>query len=448
MRRPPAASRPTAVTTLVAAAGLVAALVGAGALFLPGLVRSMAGPASMASWAYQLALAAPLLATFCALGFALPGATGTAGVLARSLGPWWEHAVAGFYLVGIPAGQVAICLVGGAYLRGALAEPGPSATAGAGAAAGRWPAFVVLAAALLAVVAGRRSGERVRLALFATVVVLSVGAGVRVFAGTHAGAVPPHPLAGGLAPAGRGAFLLLFAFFGWEAAIGLRAERGLGPAAAAAAAAAGLVAVGALFALLAGAAWAGGASARPFWLVSSPFGGAAGRAVDAVAAVTCAAFCARNLTAAGDLAARLAGAGLLPSWLGGPGPAPWRRGALLVALATAGGLALAVAGALRVDQALVLPDAMILAIYLLLSVAGLRVLRGPARAAAALAFAGCAPLLPFAGAALAFPAAVVAAVLAGRSRAARRRPGEPGHGGSRGPGQGPAEGGSGVDDAL
>jgi amino acid efflux transporter len=413
---------------------VVAAVVGGGVLFLPGLVRSTAGPAAQAAWAYQLALAAPLLATSAALGLALPGATGTGTVLARALGPWWEDVLAGFYVVGVPAGQVAVCLVGGAYLRGALAWPGSDG------GAGRWPAFVALAVAVAVIATGRRSGERVRLALFAVVVVLSVGAGVEVLAGPHGGLVPPHPLRGGVAPAGHGAFLLLFAFLGWESAIALRSARGRRGLARACVV--GWVAVAALSALLATAAWAGGASSRPFWLLSSPFGGPAGRVVDAVAFAACAVFCARNLTAAGGLAARLArdGPGLLPSRLAGPEPAPWRRGALLVACGTAAGLVLAVTGALRVDQALAVPDAMILAVYLLLSVAGARVLRGPSRAAALVAFAGCALLLPFAGVALAFPVAVVALVLV-----ARRRASAP----ARGPGPGGvAGGGPDVDDPL
>ncbi|NUT97091.1 MAG: hypothetical protein HOY78_34225, partial [Saccharothrix sp.] len=120
-----------------------------------------------------------------------------------------------------------------------------------------------------------------------------------------------------------------------------------------------------------------------------------GRLCAGVAGLVCVVACARNL----DTVRRLAG----ERW-----PIPPVRVVLAAGVVAAGGVALLAQDVLRLDDLLSVPNAMALAVFATAAGGSLVRSRGAPRVCAALALLGYAVLAPFAGAALLWPAAVVA----------------------------------------
>ena len=406
------------------AALYIGALLGPGVLLLPGLAASIAGPAAILAWAGLLGVSALFAVVFTALGTRYPGEGGVSAYAAAGLGPRAGYAVGWSFLLGVVAGAPVVCLIGGGYV---------ASLAGGGQAMATAVAAGLLLAVLGLALAGMRASTGVQMVLVVLLVAVVV-AGV-------AGAAPSarmanwHPFAPhGWAAVGKAASVIMLSFVGWEAVAPLTARFGNARRRLPRVVAIAFGTTAALYLTMAAATTAvlgraAGGSVPLADLLAIAIG-PAGRAVAAGAAVLLtlgavnaylsgAAVMARSLTVrAGRDGAGKSGAG--PQSAGGGRPSP----VLLIGIAATGLLVIAAASAHLVSttQLVTVPTALFLTVYLGCTAAASRVLRGPARVAAAGALAAVAVIMVFSG-----WAAVLAALTAGIAAALYRpRPASPG----------------------
>ena len=405
------------------AALYIGALLGPGVLLLPGLAASIAGPAAILAWAGLLGVSALFAVVFTALGTRYPGEGGVSAYAAAGLGPRAGYAVGWSFLLGVVAGAPVVCLIGGGYV---------ASLAGGGQAMATAVAAGLLLAVLGLALAGMRASTGVQMVLVVLLVAVVV-AGV-------AGSAPSarmanwHPFAPhGWAAVGKAASVIMLSFVGWEAVAPLTARFGNARRRLPRVVAIAFGTTAALYLTMAAATTAvlgraAGGSVPLADLLAIAIG-PAGRAVAAGAAVLLtlgavnaylsgAAVMARSLTArAGRDGAGKSSAG--PQSAGGGRPSP----VLLIAIAATGLLVIAAASAHLVSttQLVTVPTALFLTVYLGCTAAASRVLRGPARVAAAGALAAVAVIMVFSG-----WAAVLAVLTAGIAAALyRRRPASP-----------------------
>jgi amino acid efflux transporter len=399
------------------AALYIGALLGPGVLLLPGLAASIAGPAAILAWAGLLGVSALFAVMFTALGTRYPGEGGVSAYAAAGLGPRAGYAVGWSFLLGVVAGAPVVCLIGGGYV---------ASLAGGGQAMATAVAAGLLLAVLGLALAGMRASTGVQMVLVVLLVAVVV-AGV-------AGSAPAarmanwHPFAPhGWAAVGKAASVIMLSFVGWEAVAPLTARFGNARRRLPRVVAIAFGTTAALYLTMAAATTAvlghaAGGSVPLADLLAIAIG-PAGRAVAAGAAVLLtlgavnaylsgAAVMARSLTAR----AGRDGAGSQSAAGGRPSPV------LLIAIAATGLLVIAAASAHLVSttQLVTVPTALFLTVYLGCTAAASRVLRGPARVAAAGALAAVAVIMVFSG-----WAAVLAVLTAGTAAALyRRRPDE------------------------
>lgn len=192
----------------------VCAILGAGVLVFPGQSSSLAGPSALVAWAFSALLGIPLAFTFAALASRFPDAGGVATFGEKAFGPSAGGIVGWWYFIAGSVGQTIVPLTAGYYVASAIGlEP-------------RWApvlAALVLAIAVAANLAGFKVGARVQIALAigVTAILLTV---ILV-------ALPqldfekftpfaPHGISG----IGQATVVLFFAFAGWEAIAHLSAE--------------------------------------------------------------------------------------------------------------------------------------------------------------------------------------------------------------------------------
>ncbi|WP_329064543.1 hypothetical protein [Amycolatopsis sp. NBC_01480] len=409
-----------------ASLALAAGVVGVGALFLPWLAVARDGWVSVGAWGFHVVVGGLLVV---ALG-AREDSGERAGGLARARQSSGERAgsvplaaarqdsaeqassgsvghvrqdsaeqadsglldvarraVPRYYLLGVSVGQAVVASLAGGFLATAVGAPGS------------WPVFalVVLVPAAVAGAAEWRGPAWTSYAMFAVIVVV---AGIAAASGGVAAG--PDSVAG----VGRAAFLVLFAFVGWEGAARLRGARIgwlLGGVALV-----GVVYVG--LALFAASTSTGASAGLPFSL--APFGhDALGRSVAALAGVVCAVACARNFALVKTLGGQQFTHLKSPLWM------------VVPAAIAAAGVLLLTAHLVRLEDLLSVPNAMALAVFATAAAGVLTTGRTAARLAAGAALLGYALLIPFAGLALAWPAAVLLATAF--ARYARRNSGAP-----------------------
>lgn len=192
----------------------VGAVLGAGALVLPGQDASMAGPASLVSWLFMGLLGLPLAKTFAALATRFPDAGGVATYATRAFGRTAGGLAGWFYFIAGSVGQTIVPLTGGYYVATALRVDQSVAFV---------IAAVILALAVAANLAGLRLSGRVQLGLSAGVALLLLAAALTALPHVHASAFSafaPHGLSG----IAQAAVVLFFAFAGWEAVAHLRRD--------------------------------------------------------------------------------------------------------------------------------------------------------------------------------------------------------------------------------
>ncbi|OYD08485.1 APC family permease [Paludifilum halophilum] len=94
----------------------IAAILGSGILFLSASTASVAGPASIVSWAVMIAFSFPLAYTFAALSRSYPDAGGAATFVRMAFGEHPGNLVGWFYFITAAVGQVIVSLTGASYI--------------------------------------------------------------------------------------------------------------------------------------------------------------------------------------------------------------------------------------------------------------------------------------------------------------------------------------------
>ncbi|HEY6493264.1 MAG TPA: amino acid permease [Trebonia sp.] len=419
---PPATSS-AGLTTSRGAALYIGALLGPGLLLLPGLAAAEAGPASVLAWAGLIVLSGLFAMVFGSLGRAFPSAGGVIGYVRAGLGAR-ASAVAGWtFLAGVITGAPVVCLIGAGYVT--------ELTGG-----GRPLRALVAAVLLLAVTALAAGGLRASAAAQVLLVGLLLAVVVVAVAGSahasHAANWAPFAPNGWQA-AGHAASTLMLSFVGWEAVAPLtnrfadparQLPRVIGIA---------LVVTSVLYLGLAvatiGVLGRGAGTSAPLAALLRVAVGPAGTAAAAVAAVVLTLGAVNAyVTGAAEMAAGLAPS---PSLSPSPAQAPASRPAgpvrpaprFLAAIGASGLTLISLYGLGAVSPAalIALPTTLFLVVYLGCMTSAVRVLRGPARVAAAPAALIVAAVLAYCGWSLLAALAVAVAVCAVRPLAAAAR---------------------------
>jgi len=386
----------------------VGALLGPGLLMLPGLTASIAGPASVLTWAALLVLSGLLGWVFAALGIHVPSATGVRGYVALGLGRRASAATSWTFLAGIVAGAPIVCLIGGGYVADL-------------AGAGRVTACLIALAIMLAVLAitsrGLRTSSTIQFGLvllLLAVVAVSVAGGAFAARAEHWTPFAPH----GWTAIGTAAAPLMLSFVGWEAAAPLTARltdprRQLPRIVAITLAVTSLLYLS-LAAVTVAALGPDAGSSTPVAKLLVLAIGPAGVAMAAASAV---------VLTLGTVNAYLSGAATLAHSLttrGDQHPDTPPRWLNLAVLASGGVLfGLLGTGVLELESLVSVPSAMFLVVYLGCTAAAWQLLSGAVRIAAAVAFVLVLAILAFTATA-AVPAVAVALVAWLNERRAKR----------------------------
>ena len=380
----------------------VGAVLGPGVLLLPALAAEAAGPASVLAWVALLALSAPLAITFAALGVRQPEAGGTAAYARAAFGPRTGAVTGWWFLAGVILGAPTVALIGGFYVAELLDAGREGAVAGAAG---------MIAAVMAANAVGLRATARLQLGLAGLLAVLLLVAVVVALPESRSANWAPFAPHGWTA-VGTAASLLMLSFIGWEAVSHLAGDL-RNPARQLPRAIFATLGIVVLLYLGLAVATVGvlGTSAPtdvPLADLMAAGLGETGRTVTAALAVllTMGAMNA-YVAAATKLAGALAEEGSAPAALASPARA-------LALFATVGAALLVPLGAdlLSVDGLVRATSASFVAVYATATAAGIRLLDGRRRTAAAVAFAAVVAVLAFSGPFLLVPAAVALGVLA------------------------------------
>jgi amino acid efflux transporter len=383
------------LSTRSATALYVGAVLGPGVLLLPALAARIAGPASVLAWAGLLLLSVPLAITFAALGTRWPEAGGTASYVRAAFGARAGTATGWWFLCGVAVGAPAVALIGGFY----VAE-----LVGGGRTTAVIAAVAMIGCVLVANATGLHTTARLQLGLaglLAAMLLVAVVTALPHSEGSNWTPFAPH----GWGAVGSAASVLMFAFFGWEAVSHLAGElrdpgRQLPRAMAYAFAVVAILYLG----LATAAIGVGASSDVPLADLMAAGLGETGRRVTAVLAVLLTMGTMNTYVAA---ASQLAGA-LVP----GSRPLPWLGAVAAVLLVP---LALDL---LSVDALMKATSAAFVAVYVVATAAGVRLLSGRARVAAAIGFGAVLVVFGFSGAYVLVP--LVIGVVAVRRYSARR----------------------------
>jgi amino acid efflux transporter len=407
--------RTTGLGVLTGSVMLLGAVLGPGALALPTLAADAAGPASLLAWALLLVAGIPVAATFAALGGAYPDGGGVAHFAATAFDGRIAAVAGWWFLTAVPLGVTAAGLMGGHYIAAALgAGPGVATGVGFGLLAA---SFVLNAVGLHATGRAQVLTAAVMVTLLVVTITVSLG-DVRSAAFTP---FAPH----GWGSVGTAATVLFFAFAGWEAATHLSAEfadpgRGLRRATALTLCVVTVLYLGLAVVTLGVLGSAAGSDPAPLLTLLRLAFGPAGTVLATAAAVLLT-FGAINayLASGARLGAALGRDGSLPRWLVGgaiPGGEPRRSlgflavCCLVVAVPVLSGIA-------TLDDLVRATSALLAAVTLTGTLAGIRLLRGRQRGLAVAASAFLGVVLVFCGALLVIPAVVGGAGVLFRPRA-------------------------------
>lgn len=382
-------------------------VIGAGVLVLPGVAARLAGPASLLAWLAVALLGVPIALTFAALAARYPAAGGVAAFTARAFGPAASTVVGWFYFFAASVAQAAVAMTGGHYVAAVTGIP-PYLVAA-----------LVLAAAVATNLRGIRVSGGVQLGLSAAVVTVLLVAAASAVPRLSPDAFTPFAPHGWDA-VGTATVMVFFSCFGWEAITHLSAEF-RDPRRDAVRAT--LLAVGVVTAVYLGIAVAVvgtgtyGSPEQDRVAVTALLDGDRMRAVGAAAALLITAGTVNAFVAA---TSRL-GYALFPllgrvSGRGVPAAAVVAVAAIAVAA-----LALGWWRGWGAEAYVTLPSAMGLTVYVVGCLAGVRLLRGWSRLAAAVSALACAAIVPFAGTALWAQVGVAAAALSWHLAQRRRR---------------------------
>jgi amino acid efflux transporter len=399
--------------TLPQAVALYAgAVVGAGVLILPGVAADHAGPASLLAWGFDGLLGVPIALTFAALAARFPDAGGVAAFASRAFGAPAGAIVGWFYFIAAAVAQALVALTGAHYAADALGWQ-PAKTYALAAA--------ILAIALVANLYGLQVSVRLQLGLAAAVALVLLAAALAAIPDINSDALSPF-LAKDWSGVGHTAVLLFFAFFGWEAITHLSSEfrdpgRDVPRATVLAVVLVTVIYLSVAFAVVATHTY--GSPRLDRVAVAHVLSNSLGVSAKAVAAA------AATVISLGTANAFVAATSRLGYALGRDNalPKPMARlnqrdvpavSILVVGAIAGGGLLLAYLRDWGAEKFLIVPNSLVIIVYIVGMAAGVRLLTGRGRLLAAAATLLSLALLPFAGTSLLLPAAVAIAALAYR----------------------------------
>jgi amino acid efflux transporter len=421
---PPAAVAETtaelvkSITLPQAVALYAGAVVGAGVLILPGVAASKAGPGSLLAWAFDGALGIPLALTFATLAARYPDAGGVAVYASRAFSDAVGAIVGWFYFFAASVAQALVVLTGAHYAADALHRGKDTTFLVAGA---------ILALAVVANLRGLRVSGRLQL-------VLSAGVALVLLAATLAAL--PHLRLANLTPlvpegwgaVGRTTVLLFFAFFGWEAITHLSSEfrnpeRDVPLATLISVFLVTFLYLGVAFAVVATHTY--GSDTLDRVAVARVLSDSVGLHAGTVAAVAAVVITLGTDNAFVAATSRLGYALARDNALPRPLARLTDRGVPAVSIGAVAAIAFAglVLAYLRdwgAEAFLVVPNSLVIVVYVIAMAAAMRLLSGRARLLAAVGLVPSLVILPFAGVSLVIPAAVAAGALGYRFLRFRR----------------------------
>jgi amino acid efflux transporter len=399
---------PAGLTTARGAALYIGALLGPGLLLLPGLAAAEAGPASVLAWAGLLILSGLFAVVFGSLGRRFPSAGGVIGYVRAGLGERASTVAGWSFLAGVIAGAPVVCLIGAGYIT--------ELTGG-----GRLARALVGALLLLAVMAlaarGLRASATAQLLLVGLLLAVVVIAVAGSAGSSHAANWTPFAPHGWQA-VGHAASTLMLSFVGWEAVAPLTTRfadpaRQLPRVIGSALAVTSVLYLGLAIATIS-VLGTGAVTSAPLAALLRDAAGPAGTAAAAVAAVVLTLGAVNAyVTGATEMTVELTRPGLART---APGPATRPAPRLIAAIAASGLALISLYGLGLVSPAalVAIPTTLFLVVYLGCMVSAARVLRGPARVAAAPAAVIVAVVLAFCGLALLAALALIMAVCSAR----------------------------------
>jgi amino acid efflux transporter len=398
------------------------AVVGAGVLLLPGLAASQAGPASLVSWAFDCVLGVPLALIFAALAARSPDAGGVATYAGQAFGAAAGTVTGWFYFIAAATAQALVALTGVYYVAPYL---------GLGRAAIFAASGLIVVVATAANLGGVQVSGPLQLAFSAVVAALLLLAAVAALPrmrAAHWAPFAPH----GAGAIGTAGVTIFFAFFGWEAITHLSAEfrdpaRDVPRSTAVSVALVTVLYLGVAVATVGTGTYGSSQVNRTAiaHVLSGALGSAAGAAAATIALLIALGTANVFVAATSRLGYALARDGVFPRRLSRLDSRQVPRTAVLTVGGWAlGCLAISYAAGWDAQTLLVVPDSLVIIVYLSATLAAVRLLTGRRRWTAALAALMCCALLPFAGVVLVIPAGIAAAALAYR-RLLGRRPASP-----------------------
>jgi amino acid efflux transporter len=396
----------------------VGAVLGAGVLLLPGLGAAQAGPASLVSWAFDCLLGIPLALTFAALAARTPDAGGVLTYATRAFGGAIGTIIGWYYFVAAATAQALVALTGAYYAASYLHI-------------GRADTFTIAAAILLIATGtnlrGIKLSGRLQLifaAAIAGLLLATIAVSIPRIHRTAWTPFAPH----GVGAIGRVGITIFFAFFGWEA-ISHLSEEFHDPARAVPRSTA--ISVGVISFLYIGVAVATVGTATYgdsevnrtaiARLLSGAVGDAAGALAAAIALLISLGTANAFVAATSRLGYALSRDGVFPSPIQHLNAA----GVPTVAISAVGAWALVclVASLLAgwsTDTLLVVPNSLVIIVYLSATLAAVRQFRGRKRLTAMLATVMVCALIPFAGVVLVIPVGLAVLALSYRHRYGRQ----------------------------
>jgi amino acid efflux transporter len=363
-------------------------------LVLTGQAASLAGPASLLAWVSSCLLGIPLALTFAALAVAMPDAGGvstyTASAFGRAAGGitgWW-------YFVAGSVGQTIVPLTGGYYLANAL-----HVSQG-------WDylfAAAILAAAIIANLAGAKVSSKVQVALAVSVGAVLLVASIAAIPDMRLSRLAPFA-PHGIRGVGSAVVVLFYAFAGWEAIAHLVGEFRDPQRDARRATTTTLVIVSVLYLFIAIAVvltgtW--GSDAKDHVAIGGLLQDGLGASASVAAAIAALVISLGTTNAFVAAVSRLGYALSRDGWL----PSPIARlsdrnvptgGVAAVGLVGGLGMLLAWLFDLGTQQIVFIPSTLIIVVYLVGTAAAVKLLDGPQRVIAAIGTVLTACALPFA----------------------------------------------------
>lgn len=398
------------------------AVLGAGVLLLPGLGADQAGPASLISWGFDCILGIPLALTFASLAAHTPDAGGVLTYATRAFGSATGTVVGWFYFVAAATAQALVALTGAYYVAPylGLTRTGVFVVGG-----------LVLAVATGANVFGLKVSGRLQLLFSGSVAVLlllTIIIALPHMRWANWEPFDPH----GVGAVGKTAVVIFFAFFGWEAICHLSAEF-RDPAHAVPRSTA--MSVGLITLLYVGIAVVtvgtrtyGDSEANTTSIariLGSSIGHAAGEFASVIALLLCLGTANAFVASTSRLGYALSRDGVFPAPLTRLTTRQVPRTSVLVVGSWATTcLLLSYAANWDAETLLVIPDSLVIIVYLVTMASAIRLFRGTKRLLAVVATLMCCALVPFAGVVLVIPAGVAVIALLYRARYGRdTRPG-------------------------